>query len=380
MAASSDEKEDLENSDNEAEVPFDYQEYHDDSELNAFLEKEDLLSLQSGLSALNINIQYIYYVEPQQLNLLCDKLKLSIGSATRLQFSRAVVKLQEEYQSSKLRKKQTEREEKKQQPQAEPEITKMDTLGVDDKTKSTKHVYSTQSTSPRPMGYDYLIKCILLGDSHVGKSSLLLRYFDNDYKESQINTVGVDYRMKTIELGDYLVRYQIWDTAGQEKYRTIIAAYYRGIDAALICYDITNRESFENISIWVENIQEHTRTTDAVFMMLVGTKLDLVNDDEDTREVTTEEAKEMADEYCMKHCEVSSKSGHGVNSLFLTTASYAILNKKKKMDIIEKQRAITQEKIDMMQQEQEKIELETTETGKMGTDKFVKKKCCSFYI
>ena len=394
--------------------PFDYQEYDKDSELTSFLEKEDLTSLHYDLSALNINLSYLQYVETDQLNILCDKLKLKIGSSTRLQFTRAVVKLQSELNQIKERKKHSimtvdEKEKQDNHQQNSLSIKRLITprskkrkkmfskdkdndiinYNSDDEIKHNNNnnndenvntndkkteSYTQTLQKPRPRGYDFLIKCILLGDSSVGKSCILVRYIDDVFKESSMFTVGIDYRMKTIELGDDLVKYQIWDTAGQEKYRTIISAYYRGIDCALLCYDITNRSSFENIITWIENVQQYS--SDHVFMMLVGTKLDLVENEKYQREISTEEGQQLANEYGIKFCEVSSKTNHGISSLFLTTASYAILNKKEYQQKINKQRAITQEKIDMMAQ---KV-IDHDEMQNTTDNKFVKKKCCNVYI
>eukprot|EP01084_Bolivina_argentea_P015038 28127_1 len=368
----------------DSEAPVDYQEYDEDSELNIFLQKEDLLSLRSGLRVLNINLSYLKHTELESLNQLCDKLQLKIGSSTRLQFTRAVVKLQSEHKQQKLLKRKQKQILDEKSPTDEKENTKTKNTNNNNKpdhnnnNKSVQHIYTTSLAQPRPKGYDYIIKCILLGDSDVGKSCILLRYVDNVFKESRIFTVGIDYRLKTIELGDYMIKYQIWDTAGQEKYRTIISAYYRGIDAALLCYDITNRESFDNVRNWIESVVD--QSPENVFMMLVGTKLDLVNNDIKERVVEREEGEELAQEYNIKFCEASSKSGHGINSLFLTTASYVVLNKKKEKEQIDKQRALTQETVDLMKEEQERIEKEELDNNRNPTDKFVKKKCCNFYI
>ena len=183
-------------------LAFDYQEYHNDSRLQKFLEKEALLSLQSGLSHLNINMKYVESVKSNELNQLCDKLKLKIGSSERLQFTRAVVKLQ-----SDMKQKQKQKEKHQKQQTIEEQLNESKTNCNDnneDIIKSKQHIFKSSLNSPRPKGYDYLIKIILLGDSGVGKSSVLLRFVDELFKESLISTVGVDYRMKTVELGDYI--------------------------------------------------------------------------------------------------------------------------------------------------------------------------------
>eukprot|EP00397_Hematodinium_sp_SG-2012_P055492 GEMP01067782.1.p1 GENE.GEMP01067782.1~~GEMP01067782.1.p1 ORF type:complete len:243 (+),score=21.20 GEMP01067782.1:73-801(+) len=102
--------------------------------------------------------------------------------------------------------------------------------------------------------YDYLFKLLLIGDSGVGKSCLLLRFADNTYTESYISTIGVDFKIRTIEQEGKVVKLQIWDTAGQERFRTITSSYYRGAHGIIIVYDVTDRESFNNVKHWIEQI------------------------------------------------------------------------------------------------------------------------------
>ena len=144
---------------------------------------------------------------------------------------------------------------------------------------------------------------------------------------------------------------------------------------------MTKRESFESVRNWIENVQQSA--PDNSFGMVVGTKLDLVKEDETLRDVTSDEGMALAEEYGIKFAEVSSKSGHGLNSLFLTTASYVILNKKKEIDDIERQRQLTQEKVEFMMTSEtknktdDKVDLDKARTQ---SNIKIKKKCCSFYI
>lgn len=97
--------------------------------------------------------------------------------------------------------------------------------------------------------YDYLFKLVLIGDSSVGKSCLLLRFADDSFTESYISTIGVDFRFRTVKIEDKTVKLQIWDTAGQERFRTITSAYYRGADGIIMVYDVTRRESFDHVQV-----------------------------------------------------------------------------------------------------------------------------------
>merc|ERR1712139_210872 len=120
--------------------------------------------------------------------------------------------------------------------------------------------------------YDYLIKLLLIGDSGVGKSCLLLRFSDDSFTPSFITTIGIDFKIRTIELDGRRIKLQIWDTAGQERFRTITTAYYRGAMGILLVYDVTDEESFANINTWMHAIKQHA--SDSVNKVLLGNKAD----------------------------------------------------------------------------------------------------------
>ena len=120
--------------------------------------------------------------------------------------------------------------------------------------------------------YDHVIKLLILGDAGVGKTSLLRRYIDDDFGSSFISTIGVDFRIRTVDIEDEIVKLQIWDTAGQERFRTIITAYYRGAHGILLCYDVTCPSSFENCSHWLCDVRKDAAAD--VNIMLVATKCD----------------------------------------------------------------------------------------------------------
>ncbi|KJH49950.1 Ras family protein, partial [Dictyocaulus viviparus] len=139
----------------------------------------------------------------------------------------------------------------------------------------------TKRTSP----YDYLFKLLIIGDSSVGKSSLLLRFTDNNFNESYAPTIGVDYKVRTMVVDDKTIKLQIWDTAGQERFRTIASSYYRGVQGILIVYDITNENTFQNIPHWLKNVERFG--CENVAKLLIGNKCDM----ESRRAVSTEVAK-----------------------------------------------------------------------------------------
>jgi Ras-related protein Rab-1A len=163
--------------------------------------------------------------------------------------------------------------------------------------------------------YDYLFKLLIIGDSGVGKSCLLLRFADDVFTESYISTIGVDFKIRTLELGGKTLKLQIWDTAGQERFRTITSSYYRGAHGIIVVYDVTDMESFQNVSQWLHEIDRYASA--GVNKLLVGNKSDLTA----KRQVTYEQAKEFADSMNMEFIETSAKQSSNVDRAFTTIAT-----------------------------------------------------------
>lgn len=163
--------------------------------------------------------------------------------------------------------------------------------------------------------YDYLIKLLLIGDSGVGKSCLLLRFSDDSFTTSFITTIGIDFKIRIFELDGKRIKLQIWDTAGQERFRTITTAYYRNAMGILLVYDVTDESSFNNIRNWIKNIEQHA--SDNVNKILVGNKADM---DESKRAVPTARGQALADEYGIKFFETSAKTNLNVEQAFFSIA------------------------------------------------------------
>lgn len=163
--------------------------------------------------------------------------------------------------------------------------------------------------------YDFLFKLLLIGDSGVGKSCLLLMFADNTYTESYISTIGVDFKIKTIELDGKTIKLQIWDTAGQERFRTITSSYYRGAHGIIVVYDVTDQESFSNVRQWMQEIERYA--SENVNKLLVGNKCDLST----KKVVDYTAAKEFADQMGIPFLETSAKNSTNVEQAFLTMAS-----------------------------------------------------------
>merc|ERR1739841_129006 len=148
--------------------------------------------------------------------------------------------------------------------------------------------------------YDFLIKLLLIGDSGVGKSCCLLRFSEDSFTPSFITTIGIDFKIRTIELDGKRVKLQIWDTAGQERFRTITTAYYRGAMGILLVFDLTDERSFNNVRTWHSNVEQHA--SDGVNKILIGNKCDWEND---KKVVTQQQARELAEELGVPYLETS---------------------------------------------------------------------------
>ncbi|CAG8608431.1 12671_t:CDS:10 [Acaulospora colombiana] len=162
--------------------------------------------------------------------------------------------------------------------------------------------------------YDYLFKLLLIGDSGVGKSCLLLRFADDTYTESYISTIGVDFKIRTIELEGKTVKLQIWDTAGQERFRTITSSYYRGAHGIIVVYDVTDTDTFTNVKQWLQEIDRYA--SEGVNKLLVGNKSDLTT----KKVVEYTVAKEFAEQLGIPFLETSAKNATNVEQAFLTMA------------------------------------------------------------
>mmetsp|Transcript_1812 Transcript_1812/g.4370 ORF Transcript_1812/g.4370 Transcript_1812/m.4370 type:complete len:194 (+) Transcript_1812:56-637(+) len=157
-------------------------------------------------------------------------------------------------------------------------------------------------------------KLVLLGDTAVGKSCLVVRFVRDEFFEFQEPTIGAAFLTQTVALDDATVKFEIWDTAGQERYRSLAPMYYRGAAAAIVVYDITNQDSFTGAKSWVKELQR--RGDPNVVIALAGNKADL----ESRRKVEFEEANAYAEENGILHMETSAKNANNVKALFVEIA------------------------------------------------------------
>ncbi|XP_068606137.1 ras-related protein Rab-26-like [Brachionichthys hirsutus] len=163
--------------------------------------------------------------------------------------------------------------------------------------------------------YDVAFKVMLVGDSGVGKTCLLVRFKDAAFLAgSFISTVGIDFRNKVLNIDGVKVKLQIWDTAGQERFRSVTHAYYRDAHALLLLYDVTNKTSFNNIKAWLTEIHEYAQQD--VVLMLLGNKADATHE----RVVKKEDGERLAKEYGIPFMETSARSGLNIELAFTAAA------------------------------------------------------------
>ncbi|KAK8949967.1 Ras-related protein Rab11C [Platanthera guangdongensis] len=176
--------------------------------------------------------------------------------------------------------------------------------------------------------YDYLFKIVLIGDSGVGKSNILSRFTRNEFSLDSKSTIGVEFATKTIQVYEQIegktVKAQIWDTAGQERYRAITSAYYRGAVGAFLIYDITKRQTFENIQRWLRELRDHADSN--IVIMMAGNKSDLKH----LRAVSTEDAESMAEKEGLSFLETSALEAINIDRAFQTILAeiFRIVSKK----------------------------------------------------
>ncbi|MBN3304976.1 RAB15 protein, partial [Amia calva] len=176
--------------------------------------------------------------------------------------------------------------------------------------------------------YDVLFRLLLLGDSGVGKTCLLCRFTDNEFHSSHISTIGVDFKMKTLEVDGIKVRIQIWDTAGQERYQTITKQYYRRAQGIFLVYDITSERSFQHIMKWVSDVDEYA--PEKVQKILIGNK----SDEEEKRQVATEQGDKLAKTYGMDFFETSACTNYNIKESFTRLTELVLQAHKKELDCL----------------------------------------------
>ncbi|KAK3586148.1 hypothetical protein CHS0354_033272 [Potamilus streckersoni] len=173
--------------------------------------------------------------------------------------------------------------------------------------------------------YNNSCKVMLIGDSGSGKTCLLVRFKDGAFLSGTfISTVGIDFRNKVVDVDGTKVKLQIWDTAGQERFRSVTHAYYRDAHALLLLYDVTNKNSFDNIRAWLAEINEYAQ--EDVVIMLLGNKADMTAE----RVIRKEEGEKLAKDHNVAFMETSAKTGMNVDLAFMAIARDLKMKKTRK--------------------------------------------------
>ena len=159
------------------------------------------------------------------------------------------------------------------------------------------------------MSYDVMFKLLIVGESGVGKTCILLRFADDSFEENFLSTIGVDFKVKEINVDEKRVKLQIWDSAGQERFKNITMSYYRNCSGIIIVYDVTNHTSFEKVGDWIQEVRRYVPN---VPLMIIGNKCDM----EEKRQVSSEEGRELADKHGLIFLETSAKNNMNIENTF----------------------------------------------------------------
>ena len=167
---------------------------------------------------------------------------------------------------------------------------------------------------------DYQYKILILGDTTVGKTSILVRYIDNKFEKDSLATLGVDVKYKYVTLDNKKIRMNIWDTAGQDRFRNIAKNYFKGANAVIFVFDVNNKNTLDKIKFWIDNVKENS--SEDLIEVIVGNKIDI----EGKHEVTKEEMESLGEKTGMETFETSAKTGEGINEVFTYLVNQLIQN------------------------------------------------------
>ena len=162
------------------------------------------------------------------------------------------------------------------------------------------------------MSANYVIKLLTLGETEVGKTSIVLRYSDDKFHEDKTATIGIDFKIKIIRKGNEVIKVSIYDTAGEERFKTLIKHYYRGANGILLIFDLTKKSTFDKLNFWLKDLRENSDNIDNLYIHLIGNKNDL----EEQRAISFEEATNFAKKNKLPYMEVSAKTGKNIKNLF----------------------------------------------------------------
>ena len=174
--------------------------------------------------------------------------------------------------------------------------------------------------------YDDLFKLVIIGDSGVGKSCILLRFADDTFTDNYYSTIGVDFRFKCVDIGERKCKLQIWDTAGQERFKTVTSAYYRGADGIIIVFDQTDRESFNNVQNWIDDISKYS--TEEPAKLIIANKDDIPNE---RKSVKMEDISELEKKTGLEVIKTSAKTGENIDYAFKKLTQKLLLERNNRI-------------------------------------------------
>ena len=173
------------------------------------------------------------------------------------------------------------------------------------------------------MTYDEKIQLIMIGESSVGKTSLINRYTKNIFNTNHLETTGIEFNSKEEKINNKIIRVKIWDTAGQEIFHSLTKNFYRKADGIIIVYDVTNKDSFDKIHDWVKSVHDNIDTYREIHMLIVGNKIDL----EESRQVSKEEGEKICKYFDIPYFEASAKNADGVRNFMMKIIKDIVNNK-----------------------------------------------------
>ena len=205
-------------------------------------------------------------------------------------------------------------------------IDKLSSINNNSGTISNSYSSISKEKNYSSKHYDDLFKLVIIGDSGVGKSCILLRFADETFTVTYYSTIGVDFRFKCVDIGERKCKLQIWDTAGQERFKTVTSAYYRGADGIIIVFDQTDKESFNNIQHWIEDISRYS--TDEPAKIIIANKDDMA---EEKKIVKNEDINELEKKTGLEVIKTSAKTGENVEYAFKKLAQQLILERNNRI-------------------------------------------------
>ena len=208
------------------------------------------------------------------------------------------------------------------------------------------------------MNYDVACQLLIIGDSCVGKTSLLTRYTTGNFKEEYIATVGIDYFTKNETINDKIISIKLWDTVGQERYKALTQNFFKNAEGVMVVYDITKVDSFDNLKFWINSIKQNMENKNIIIpVIIIGNKVDM----EDMREISNENAENFAKENNYKYFETSAKTGEGIDNAVRELVNQVLNHSNNNLD---------------EQKESRKNSIQLNDKKKEKKEKKKKKKCC----